>query len=525
LTEAQLTVTATFPPSRVNDLRTVEFCGQPGWPACPFEPAVQIRWGTHATNPKSGLGFDPMPSGNVPIEPEFSLGRLTHINTTIDVDTSNVQQVGLDVSAQFRDPSGTPILLSATVPVTLKIAESLEGGPCSPCPDAVEVSFPPGVTFQNTVNGVDYIFTIERFANPVGGSLPNPHTLVTQEGDKGSVSLMGKLVDRQPPIIDAGGPYSVPEGSTVTLDGASASDPDGDSLTYGWAPADQLDNPFTLHPVYTGLDDETETLTLTATDPGGKHASDTTTVTTFNVPPALQPISGLPVAPVPVGTTVNAATSATDPGTLDTHTWTIGWGDSVTSAGTRLSVSGNHAYANAGIYRVQVDIADDDGGTDTEISGLIVVYDPAGGFVTGGGWIDSPSGAYTPNDSTDPDLTGRANFGFVAKYQKGTTVPTGNTEFQFQAGDLNFHSTSYEWLVVAGANKAIYKGSGRVNGGDGYDFLLSVVDGKKDRPDRFRIKIVHADSGTVVYDNQAGADDDATASTQIAHGNIVIHQS
>ena len=38
----------------------------------------------------------------------------------------------------------------------------------------------------------------------------------------------------------------------------------------------------------------------------------------------------------------------------------------------------------------------------------------------------------------------------MAKYKKGAIVPDGNTQFQFKAGDRNFHSTSYDWLVVAG---------------------------------------------------------------------------
>ena len=42
-------------------------------------------------------------------------------------------------------------------------------------------------------------------------------------------------------------------------------------------------------------------------------------------------------------------------------------------------------------------------------------------------------------------LTGKATFGFVAQYKKGATVPTGNTQFRFHAGDLHFHSTSYDW--------------------------------------------------------------------------------
>jgi len=40
--------------------------------------------------------------------------------------------------------------------------------------------------------------------------------------------------------------------------------------------------------------------------------------------------------------------------------------------------------------------------------------------------------------------TGKATFGFVSKYKKGATVPTGNTEFVFKAADLNFHSTSHD---------------------------------------------------------------------------------
>jgi hypothetical protein len=93
------------------------------------------------------------------------------------------------------------------------------------------------------------------------------------------------------------------------------------------------------------------------------------------------------------------------------------------------------------------------------------VYDPNGSFVTGGGWINSPAGAYV----ADPGLTGKANFGFVSKYKKGTNVPDGNTEFQFQAGNLNFASNSYNAgsLVVAGS-QAIFKGVGKINGAGNY---------------------------------------------------------
>ena len=115
------------------------------------------------------------------------------------------------------------------------------------------------------------------------------------------------------------------------------------------------------------------------------------------------------------------------------------------------TVSDSYTFTAPGVYSVKLTVTDDDGGagTATTVAGLealVVVYDPSAGFVTGGGWIDSPAGAY----AADPTLTGRANFGFVSKYRHGANVPDGQTEFQFKAGDLNFHSTAYEWLVVAG---------------------------------------------------------------------------
>jgi parallel beta-helix repeat protein len=143
----------------------------------------------------------------------------------------------------------------------------------------------------------------------------------------------------------------------------------------------------------------------------------------------------------------------------------------------------------------------------------LVVYDPSAGFVTGGGWIDSPAGAYVANSS----LTGKATFGFVSKYKKGATVPTGNTEFQFKAGNLNFHSDSYDWLVIAG-DKAMYKGTGTVNDAGDYGFMLSAID--SDPEDKFRIKIWDRSTDTVIYDNGC----EGPEGTVLGGGQIIIHK-
>jgi hypothetical protein len=175
---------------------------------------------------------------------------------------------------------------------------------------------------------------------------------------------------------------------------------------------------------------------------------------------------------------------------------------------------------------VLLQVADNDGDTGTSVSDPVVVYDPLGGFVTGGGWIGSPPGAYAP----DPSLEGRASFGFVAKYKKGRSEPAGTTEFQFRTADLNFYSDSYDWLVVAG-HKAMFKGTGSINDQGSYGFLLSAVDAKltpSTDTDLFRIKIWVRDSGdAVVYDNQVACsvmDEGADLCTAIGGGNIVIHK-
>jgi hypothetical protein len=192
-----------------------------------------------------------------------------------------------------------------------------------------------------------------------------------------------------------------------------------------------------------------------------------------------------------------------------TYAWDFGDG------GNGLGVTPDHSYAVTGIYDVCLVV--NDGTVDSDPACTIaVVYDPSGGFVTGGGWIDSPAGAY----SQDPDLAGRATFGFVSKYKKGAQVPTGTTQFQFQAAGFTFYSETYEWLLVnqAGTN-AQFKGSGTVNGGpdpngNPYKFMIWATDGS---PDTLRIRVWYEDaSGEIdVYDNDV--------EQPIGAGNIVVH--
>ena len=227
------------------------------------------------------------------------------------------------------------------------------------------------------------------------------------------------------------------------------------------------------------------------------------------------------VEPVEVGTSVQAMVTFFD-GDSNTSSATIDWGDGATSAGTidsgGTSASGDHTYTEPGVYTLSVTLADSDGNTGTGAYQFVVVYDPDGGFVTGGGWIDSPEGAYTANST----LTGRAHFGFVSKYKNGADTPEGDTNFRFNAGGLHFESTSYDWLVVAGYDRAKFKGSGVINDSGNYGFMLTATD---DDPDTFRIKIWDKNAGDgVVYDNKLGSDDYGHDGTELGGGNIKVHK-
>ncbi|HEX6944479.1 MAG TPA: hypothetical protein VF128_16250 [Gemmatimonadaceae bacterium] len=337
------------------------------------------------------------------------------------------------------------------------------------------------------------------------------------------------------PTANAGGPYSGDEGSAIQLTGSGndAGSNDVAGLTYAWSVNSSgidatgsctFSDATISNPTITCTDDSgagnfTVSLTVSDDDLGVSTAS-TVNLDVDNVPPTIGLITA-PLAPVALGTNnVTVSWLFTDPG-ADVWTCSIQWdaGLAFTSATYVSSPRGCTATASLtpGLYTVTVKVSDDDGGEDAEtLEAYIVVYDPNGGFVTGGGWIMSPAGAYV----ADENLTGKANFGFVSKYQQGKTTPQGNTEFQFHAGNLNFKSTTYEWLVVAGT-RAQFKGVGTINGAGNYGFLLTAIDGS---PDKFRIKIVDkSNGGAVVYDNQPGALEDSPAATDLGGGSIVIH--
>ena len=412
------------------------------------------------------------------------------------------------------DPPIPPDTDGDGIPDAIECDPDVEGAFCDPDGG--------GHTGQIITNGTGAPLTFVDLPEPDGVKV-----IVSGDGGQATIRLCGGFVLG----VSAGGEVNVTCGS-ITIENVNdlpvtLTIEDGDVVTTITIPGH-----VTFY-VSSVVDDEFTVKYVAGTDPVVVEVDGVTTeidqdtateglVFGVNVAPTIDAVSA-PTDPVSVAEQpVTVGAEFSDPGIADTHICSVDWGDGATVDGvaaTGLSCSSSHTYTQPGVYTVEVTVTDDADDSATATS-LIVIYDPGGGFVTGGGWIDSPVGAYVP----EPDAAGPARFGFVSQYKKGATVPTGSTQFQFQAGDVNLHSNQFEWLVVSGA-RAQFRGTGSVNGVDGYRFTVTVIDGDvigKGQVDRFRMRIWEP-SGGLVYDNQMGAADSDDPTTAITQGSIVIH--
>jgi hypothetical protein len=459
--------------------------------------------GDAITITQTPAGPYPLGATNVTLTVTDSKGASSSCAATVTVADSTPPQITPPPDASYQclsqvpvgDPTQATATDSCSPPVTVTMADANNGGAGSPASPLF----------------ITRVFTAK---DAVGNSASAYQTIT--------------VIDNTPPVIACPTSLTVAGNilgscaANVSLGAATVTDNCGMATVAGVRSDGQALN----MPYPQGA----TTITWTATDAAGNQSTCQQTVTVTN-PAPLATITGPATGSVyAVGSPVNFTGSFSDnAGGAHTATWAF---DSLTAAGAvneaTGAITGSFTFTVAGVYKVSLTVADGCGGTHTTdlvepdgLTALIVIYDPSAGWVTGGGWINSPPGAYV----ADPSLTGKANFGFVSKYQNGASVPTGNTEFHFKAGNLKFQSTSYEWMVISGA-RAQYKGSGKINGAGDYRFMLTVIDGQEPGgggQDKFRIRI-WSDGGGLVYDNQMNAPDSDDPTTALGGGSIVIHR-
>ena len=180
-------------------------------------------------------------------------------------------------------------------------------------------------------------------------------------------------VTGQPPVVNSGTDKTGTEGVPISLTG-TASDPDGQALTYQWSATAgpgvdagagcSFSAPTSLTTTVTCTDNGTFTATLTASD-GGSSTSDSATLTIANANPSVSITAPLAGAQVDSGVAVQVTAPITDPATNDTFGCNIAWGDTTTTAGAIVAgaCTGSHTYATAGEKTITVSVNDDDAGT------------------------------------------------------------------------------------------------------------------------------------------------------------------
>jgi hypothetical protein len=159
------------------------------------------------------------------------------------------------------------------------------------------------------------------------------------------------------------------------------------------------------------------------------------------------------------------------------------------------------------IYDIEVTLSS----WDLTASAILVIYNPEGGFATGGGWI------VPVDDGLNSYPNVRANFGFNAKYKKDTS--TGHLEFRYTNGFVDLKSDTVDLLVITGGKIAQFKGYATMNGQSGHWYFVKAIDnGEPGFQDTFEIKIwaPGTDPDIDEHWHRAGG--------KIQGGNIVVHK-
>jgi PKD repeat protein len=246
------------------------------------------------------------------------------------------------------------------------------------------------------------------------------------------------------------------------------------------------------------------TVTVSVTGSKGASGSSSATLGVINVGPGS--IVGAVAQPIlKLGSAASVSVSFTDPGTSESYTVVVTWGDgsqsstSLGSAARQVSVA--HVYARAGRYVVTVGVGDGQGMNVVPAATIpgwpggfsFVVYDPAR-TVTGSGTVSSPAAACQLTRACGVAST--AGFSVAASYARGATKPT--VSFSYSATGFSFTATGADYMVAAGGTVTIH-GTGKVNGASGYSFELVMVDGKTDS-----MQLIVFNSSYTVYQNGNG---------------------
>ena len=203
------------------------------------------------------------------------------------------------------------------------------------------------------------------------------------------------------------------------------------------------------------------------------------------------------------------------------YTWTVEGPGVVRLTGQGTAQITTDWPTAAGFYEVNAGYGNDC--STHSATHKVAVYNPDDRIVAAAGWLHSPQN--TQLDYMQQE--GRGYFGLAVQYRNRTEEVQGQVAFHLKENGLSFKSTSFEAerLIVFG-QEANFKGKGTINGKSGYGFLVAIVNhalNVNNPNDRLRLMIWEEESGRIVYDNQAGDPEEASAVNRIGMGAMVLY--
>ena len=326
------------------------------------------------------------------------------------------------VTLQVTDDDGASTTSSAQVTISNAAPTANAGGPYTVVQGSVVTldgsgsSDPDGtlVSYQwdcdiNSGPGLSSVSTSPIF--PCTYSAQGTYTARLQVTDDDSATDTGDatvFVTNQPPVAEAGGPYTGSQGVAMPVFGFGSVDADGSITLYEWDCTNDgsydtsSTSPTGSTCLYPTLG--VYTIGLRVTDDDAATATDTATATIGNQAPVAAP--GGPYAALQgQAVAIDGSASADTDGALVDFAWDCDAGDGVSLSSTGTTPAFSCVYGSVGTYTVTLQVTDDDGAMNT-VTTTVIVSNGAPVAVAGGPYLGVKNVVVNVDGSASSDADG-----------------------------------------------------------------------------------------------------------------------